>query len=252
MKKTTKAFYIVIYIALIALVASAVLQRIEYPPTNYVEKFDISIEQDGSMYAYISSNSNDDSTFTLTIDGEGRMPDYNITDNLPPWHNTQSNDENYLTKITKIRVIGDVENIGDNAFSGMMNVTDVTLCEKVKNIGSYAFRNCSKMKHITMPEKMSSYGLEIGAFISCKSLESITIPYGVIAVPERTFSNCQQLKILRLPKSVVVFSKDAFEETLLTTTEGVVYYQGNEKQWDNILIINDDFSNTKINYKSSF
>jgi uncharacterized repeat protein (TIGR02543 family) len=103
---------------------------------------------------------------TLTISGTGAMPDYNGSDNTPPWYS-------YREDITSVVVESGVTSIGAYAFYYCSNFTSTTLPESVNSIGAYAFAQCHNLTSITIPEAVTSIGNN--AFIVCSSLTGITV-----------------------------------------------------------------------------
>lgn len=74
--------------------------------------------------------------WTLTISGEGEMPDFEGTgDPVCPW-------ENEKQKIKKVIIEKGVTNIGKNAFRGCSELAEVHISKTVKKIGDAAFRDC--------------------------------------------------------------------------------------------------------------
>ncbi|MDA9830361.1 leucine-rich repeat domain-containing protein [Akkermansiaceae bacterium] len=52
-----------------------------------------------------------------------------------------------------------------------------------------------------------------GAFSSCVSLISVTIPGGVTSVKKSTFENCTMLKSVNIPEGVTSIGKKAFRSS---------------------------------------
>ncbi|MBR4279113.1 MAG: leucine-rich repeat protein, partial [Clostridia bacterium] len=114
----------------------------------------------------------------LVISGNGKMADYNDTDNLAPWGN----------EITKVTIGSGVTNIGNSAFSSCKSLTSVTIPETVKNIGSFAFENASALTSVSLPEGVEEIGLQ--AFRNCTKLSSVSLPDSLALVGEEAFLGC--------------------------------------------------------------
>ena len=110
-------------------------------------------------------SSNDDETLTLTIIGQGEMPDFEDADNQAcPWTNSK-----YAIKRVIIRE--GVTNIGNYAFSGCAKLAEVHISKTVKKIGIAAFLNCSSLTQIDIPDCVNSVGSF--AFIGCTGLKEV-------------------------------------------------------------------------------
>ena len=68
---------------------------------------------------------------TLTVTGEGAMPDYK-TEDAAPWAHTKN-------EVTKIVVSDGITHIGSLAFYGFTNATEAIIADSVKSIGLCAF-----------------------------------------------------------------------------------------------------------------
>ena len=117
----------------------------------------------------------DDQTKTLTITGQGALPDIPMFENpsdllaASPWLSVAADAENL--------VIGDgITRIGDFNFALMTELTTVTLPASLTAIGDYAFAYCTKLRNITLPAGLTQLGG--GAFVA-NDLQSIDIPAGV-------------------------------------------------------------------------
>jgi hypothetical protein len=97
---------------------------------------------------------------TLTISGNGAMPDYDFLI-LAPWTPYYE------------------------------NITIVVIENGVTSIGDFAFFYCAALTSVTIPFSVTSIGQL--AFAGCIALSSITIPSGVISIENNTFTGCTAL-----------------------------------------------------------
>lgn len=142
-----------------------------------------------------------DDTGTLTINGAGRMTDFNY-DSFAPWHSRRSS-------IKSIVIVSNVTSIGNYAFYDCSDLTSITIPNSVTSIGDSAFFRCSSLTNITLPNCVNSIG--IAAFVYCKSLNSITIPYGVTSINGAVFHGCRSLDSITIPNSVTCIGEFAFK-----------------------------------------
>ena len=103
--------------------------------------------------------------WTLTISGEGEMPDFEGTgDPVCPW-------ENEKQKIKKVIIEEGVTNIGKSAFRGCSELAEVHISKTVKKIGISAFQDCTALTQIDIPDSVNSVGSF--AFIGCTRLTEV-------------------------------------------------------------------------------
>lgn len=103
--------------------------------------------------------------WTLTISGEGEMPDFEGTgDPVCPW-------ENEKQKIKKVIIEKGVTNIGSSAFKGCLNLAEVHISKTVKKIGYSAFRGCTALTKIDIPNSVLFVGSS--AFAGCRKLQEV-------------------------------------------------------------------------------
>lgn len=139
---------------------------------------------------------------TLTISGEGAMPDYDIRNNtVPPWND-------YDEVIKTIVIKSGVKNIGADAFFSFTNLTSVTILEGVESIGNYAFAGCKNLLSITIPESVKSIGIQV--FESCVALKSVTIPKDLEGIRRGVFWDCTNLTSITIPERVKSIEYVAF------------------------------------------
>ncbi len=114
---------------------------------------------------------------TLTIAGDGPMPDFDGT-NEAPWtsfHNA---------------------------------VEEVVVFEGVTHLGALSFYNCNNLFRIELPNGLRSIGE--WAFFRCDALEEITVPEGVTEIPRYCFAECQHLKRVLLPSTTRRVQESSF------------------------------------------
>jgi len=92
---------------------------------------------------------------TLTISGQGAMPDYGTCQ--APWFE-------YRLDIHSIVVETGVTSIGNYSFELFLSLTSITIPNSVTTIGDGAFSSCS-IASITIPNGLTSIG--DGAFNTC-------------------------------------------------------------------------------------
>lgn len=105
------------------------------------------------------------STFTLTISGNGKMNDYSRKDKAP-WNS-------YKDFIRFIVIEDGVTSIGSRAFDNCKKLTYINIPNSVTQINCFAFCYCIILTSLKIPCKVNFIGN--GAFSHCHSLTSILI-----------------------------------------------------------------------------
>ena len=118
-----------------------------------------------------------------------------------------------------------VTRIAKNAFSGAEALKHVTIPASVDIIEDDAFFQCPNLETVGMPESLSQLGF---AFGQCVSLKEITVPVGVVDLPDRCFAGCRSLVKVSLPKGLKKIGYQAFasctslsEVDVPTTVRGI-------------------------------
>lgn len=128
---------------------------------------------------------------TLTISGEGAIPDYadpgyNFNNEpIAPW---------YGMNIEKVIIEEGVTRIGDYAFFNMKSVTSVEIPGSVSSVGRYAFFD-NNITQIVFP---GSIHLEDSVFAGCYNLHSVTFQ-GPASIDALVFSENYDLTALYFP-----------------------------------------------------
>ncbi|MDE6444683.1 MAG: leucine-rich repeat domain-containing protein [Muribaculaceae bacterium] len=126
---------------------------------------------------------------------------------------------NSCTALEKVTITGDVVNLGAYTFYDCQKLKEVTLPSSLLTIGGSAFYNTKSLADLVLPEGLISLGymafyysgiksivlppylsLYNNVFYYCRSLESVTLPSTLYAIPQETFYNCDALKEVVCPQ----------------------------------------------------
>lgn len=157
---------------------------------------------DGSGVTWqLTENTDDPSTYTLTIRGSGAMKDYPMSSNQP-WCS-------FRKQITSVVVSPGVTSIGQCAFSRFAKLTHVDIADSVISIGWDAFYYCSSLTNITIPQSVTYIGPL--AFFHCTNLSSITLSNNITSIGSSAFEDCTNLTSITIPDSVTTIDLEAFK-----------------------------------------
>ena len=154
----------------------------------------------------------DTGTKTLTISGQGDMPNYgwvNGTQTAAPW-------ETFMRTMTTLVIEEGVTTIGANAFSYGDELTSVNFPHSLKSIGIGSFSMCLKLSSLNLPDRLETIGVD--AFFSV-GVNSISIPASVTKISDGAFAHCTYLSSIAVENGNghfvavdgVLFNKDKTE-----------------------------------------
>lgn len=157
---------------------------------------------DGSGVTWqLTENSDDPSTYTLTIRGSGAMEDY-LMSGHQPWRS-------FRDQITSVVVSPGVTSIGNLAFTRFSKLIHVDIADSAVSIGEGVFSECSSLTNITVPQSVTYIG--VNAFDSCTNLSSITLSTNnITSIRSHTFSGCSKLSSIVIPDGVTSIQSGAF------------------------------------------
>ena len=157
---------------------------------------------DGSGVTWqLTENTDDPSTYTLTIRGSGAMEDY-LMSGHQPWRS-------FRDQITSVVVSPGVTSIGNLAFTRFSKLIHVDIADSVVSIGEGVFSDCSSLTDITVPQSVTYIG--VNAFNSCTNLSSITLSTNnITSIRSHTFSGCSKLSSIVIPDGVTSIQSGAF------------------------------------------
>lgn len=157
---------------------------------------------DGSGVTWqLTENTDDPSTYTLTIRGSGAMEDY-LMSGHQPWRS-------FRDQITSVVVSPGVTSIGNLAFTRFSKLIHVDIADSVVSIGEGVFSECDSLTNITVPQSVTYIG--VNAFDSCTNLSSITLSTNnITSIRSHTFSGCSKLSSIVIPDGVTSIQSGAF------------------------------------------
>ena len=164
---------------------------------------------DGSGVTWqLTENTDDSSTYTLTISGSGAMEDYS-TSYSRPWNS-------FCDQITSVVIFPGVTSIGECAFKGFSKLIHVDIANSVISIGSQAFSYCSSLTDIKIPQSVTYIGGVV--FNDCTNLSSITLSNNITSIGSYAFNNCTNLTSITIPGSVTFIGHCAFKDCTTLTS----------------------------------
>lgn len=165
---------------------------------------------DGSGVTWqLTENTDDPSTYTLTIRGSGAMEDY-LMSGHQPWRS-------FRDQITSVVVSPGVTSIGNLAFTRFSKLIHVDIADSVVSIGEGVFSECSRLTNITVPQSVTYIG--VNAFDSCTNLSSITLSTNnITSIRPYTFSGCSKLSSIVIPDGVTSIQLGAFSNCTKLTS----------------------------------
>lgn len=180
---------------------------------------------DNTAYEMIDSD-NDGIDETLIISGDGDMPDYSSSDDLP-WGS-------YANGVTKVIIEDGVTNVGKNAFSKMKSITTVSLGKTVIKISDGAFYNCTGLKKVVMGDNVTDIGSD--AFRECTGLSDIKMSETLVNIGWYAFYNCKSLHRLYIPATVKTIGIQAFlcfdrDKNKVYIPLNYIHYSGKYTDW---------------------
>lgn len=198
MKKRLISLLVALCMAVTFLPVSAITAWAEDPPKSGK----CGATGDGSGVTWLlTENTDDPSTYTLTISGSGAMEDYS-TSYSRPWNS-------FCDQITSVVIFPGVTSIGECAFKGFSKLIHVDIANSVISIGSQAFSYCSSLTDIKIPQSVTYIGGVV--FNDCTNLSSITLSNNITSIGSYAFNNCTNLTSITIPGSVTSIGWEVFD-----------------------------------------
>lgn len=150
----------------------------------------------------------DPSSQTLTVSGEGVLPD--LTPGKQKW-------ADYSGEIQTVILAEGITEIGKYGFGGMPALRTVSFPASLTTVGMGAFSDCTALEECTIPGTVSR--VENRAFQRCTALKKITFEEGVAFLGSQLLAECTALE------SVYVPSTAGIDRTHVNyTADGCLFY----------------------------
>ena len=182
--------------------------------TNHaIESYDVSVNLDGKITAYVVEI---DGAYSLYVLGTGEMKNYTSS-------NTPLYNDGYYNKITTVYIGDSIDSIGDYFLYLCMKVTDIRIPSTLKSIGEFAIAACDALDDISLPNGLTN--IENYAFYSSGNITTVTIPSTVTTVGQNAFKDCTKLAniIIGENSQLKVLGNAAFSNTA---------YYNDSSNWD--------------------
>jgi len=135
---------------------------------QYVGKWDVSLSEEDSVFAYLVHNAENSEEYTLVFRGTGKMKGWSFyAQKEAPWT------IDYNSNITRAVVERGVTNVATYTFVGCRNMAEVVLSDTVEVIEESAFYYCYAMSSIVIPKSVTT--IEPKAFETCVALSDIKV-----------------------------------------------------------------------------
>lgn len=89
-----------------------------------------------------------------------------------------------------------VKVIADNAFSWKKNLTNIVISGNIEKIGDNAFSHCSLLRNVDFGQHSRLKSIGEDAFYFCSSLDKMVLPESIVSVGENAFGCCDRLSVL--------------------------------------------------------
>lgn len=144
-----------------------------------------------------------DTEGTLTISGEGDMPDYAINGSGPdiPWIG-------YRSRIVKVNIGNLVTTIGNYAFYNCTELKELIIPNSITSIGENTCYACYSLNNLKVGNSVKV--IKMNAFRHCYDLINLEIGNSVKTIERYAFLGCTKLTELILPNSVTHIGESAF------------------------------------------
>ena len=117
------------------------------------------------------------------------------------------------TSLKTVTLLSDITSMPTNMFSGCTSLTDLTINPRISEFSYGCFNGCSQLSDLGFV----SNGVLLQSYcFNGTAAESIVLSDSLIAIPNYAFTNCQNLKYVTIPESVIMIQPYAFDFSKVT------------------------------------
>ena len=118
-----------------------------------------------------------------------------------------------------------VVGIAPNAFRTSIMVKEVTIPDSVEEIGDFAFSGCVNLEKVNFSQSSQLKRIGENAFFNCDKLHTVTLPTELNEVGDKAFSGCIDLINLTFPEALTKVGAEAFHAGWFDAIDqtGIVY-----------------------------
>lgn len=98
-----------------------------------------------------------------------------------------------------------VKSVDWSAFKECKNLetADLSQCENIWRFGDNLFLGCERLTQIVLPKRLKYHTtIPLQCFADCSSLQSVSLPVGIIKIDRDAFFNCSSLRHVELPNGI--------------------------------------------------
>ena len=201
----------------LTLLLALVLVLSVVPSTAWAEVIEFTFGEEKTSFVY------DSDTKTLTISGNGRIPDNDFDGSIYAKVGVP------IAEVKKVVIKSGVKKIGKSAFEDFTSLTSVSIPGTVTVINGYAFYKCYSLSSVTLPKSLKTIGYN--AFDYCTSLKSITIPASVTEIGNHAFYECKNLKATFLGNAPKITGNPG-----VFSGSATVYYPAGNSTWTDMAL----------------
>lgn len=162
----------------------------------------------------------DAETGILTISGKG-----SVTLKETPIYDLR-------TSIKSIVITNGVTCIGEDGFSGCVELTQISIPDSVTEIGDGAFFRCRKITEIKLPSKLTR--IERHTFHGCDKLVTLWIPGGVNFLGDMCFEGCNSLRDVHYDNTAEQWAQILCEDFSWALVYSTVSFNSSKKPFTDV------------------
>lgn len=127
----------------------------------------------------------------------------------------ESTCEDKLTEIMNRRTIKmdiprNIVQICNSTFQGNKSIKKVSLHSQLQLLDVFCFKGCTNLETVYIPSDSYLYRVPESCFEDCEHLKNISLPKSLVSIDANAFKNCYNIPVLTIPKEVNEVSATAF------------------------------------------